>query len=118
MAIEYGMSSEEFWKCDPDLFASYRTSFINKQKTEATNNNTLCWLQGIYTQKALSVVYGNMWSKKTGKKYFSKPIDFDKKEETTKEEKSQIFEASLYQNGTFKKRYIENLKKERSDING
>ena len=28
------MSAEEFWKDDPQLFVSYRTSFINKKKRE------------------------------------------------------------------------------------
>ena len=42
------MSAEEFWKDDPQLFVSYRTSFINKKKREAEEEDYKCWLQGLY----------------------------------------------------------------------
>lgn len=42
------MSAEEFWKDDPQLFVSYRTSFINKKKREMEENDYKCWLQGLY----------------------------------------------------------------------
>ena len=37
------MSAEEFWKDDPQLFVSYRTSFINKKKREKDEIDYKCW---------------------------------------------------------------------------
>ena len=42
------MTSEEFWKDDPQLFVSYRTSFVNKKIREREENDYKCWLQGLY----------------------------------------------------------------------
>ena len=42
------MSAEEFWKDDPQLFVSYRTSFINKKQRELEELDYKCWLQGLY----------------------------------------------------------------------
>ena len=42
------MSAEQFWKDDPQLFVSYRTSFINKKKREMEEMDYKCWLQGLY----------------------------------------------------------------------
>ena len=47
-AIEYGMSAEEFWKDDPQLFVSYRTSFFNKKKREMEEIDYKCWVGGLY----------------------------------------------------------------------
>ena len=47
-AIEYGMSAEEFWKDDPQLFISYRTSFLNKKKREIEEIDYKSWLMGLY----------------------------------------------------------------------
>ena len=47
-AIEYGMSADEFWKDDPQLFVSYRTSFINKKKREMEETDYKSWLLGLY----------------------------------------------------------------------
>lgn len=42
------MSSDEFWRGDPQLFVSYRTSFLNKKKREKEELDYKCWLQGLY----------------------------------------------------------------------
>ena len=42
------MSAEEFWKDDPQLFVSYRTSFINKKKREMEETDYKSWLLGLY----------------------------------------------------------------------
>ena len=42
------MSADEFWKDDPQLFVSYRTSFINKKKREMEELDYKCWYQGLY----------------------------------------------------------------------
>lgn len=42
------MSAEEFWKDDPQLFVSYRTSFFNKKKREMEETDYKSWLNGLY----------------------------------------------------------------------
>ena len=42
------MSADEFWKDDPQLFVSYRTSFINKKKREMEELDYKSWLIGLY----------------------------------------------------------------------
>lgn len=42
------MSADEFWKDDPQLFVSYRTSFFNKKKREMEELDYKCWLSGLY----------------------------------------------------------------------
>ena len=43
------MSADEFWKDDPQLYVSYRTSFINKNNREKEELDYKCWLNGLYT---------------------------------------------------------------------
>lgn len=42
------MSADEFWRDDPQLFVSYRTSFFNKKQREMEETDYKCWLQGLY----------------------------------------------------------------------
>lgn len=124
------MSADEFWKDDPQLFVSYRTSFINKKKREMEDYDYKCWLQGLYIHDgngklfaSLKQLIGNMFSSKkdTTKidKYPIKPyLELEKEKE--KEQKKQIdlkkdkykeFEKSLVYFGSMKQRYLENLSK-------
>jgi hypothetical protein len=76
------MSSEEFWKDDPQLFVSYRTSFINKKKREMEEFDYKCWLQGLYIHdgngklvSSLKQFIGNIISKnKNNSKIDSYPL--------------------------------------------
>lgn len=118
------MSSEEFWKDDPQLFVSYRTSFINKKNREMEELDYKCWLQGLYVYKAtinseeiLRNTLVNMFSsKKQNFKFDDYPkqplseISNKKKTiEETKQEKYENFQNSLCYLGSMKQRYLENL---------
>lgn len=124
------MSAEEFWKDDPQLFYSYRTSFINKKKREMEETDYKCWLQGLYTHdgngklmSSLKQFIGNMVSKNKNNKqidtYPTKPYsetEKDKKIEINKKEKDKQdkynkFQSSLIYYGTLKQQYIEKLNK-------
>lgn len=126
------MSSEEFWKDDPQLFVSYRTSFINKKKREMEEMDYKCWLQGLYVYKAtinseevLRNTLVNMFSSKKQdlkiQEYPNKPFSETSKEEKKnenqlkeKEKKYENFQNSLCYFGSMKQRYIDKLtKKER-----
>ena len=64
MALEFGMTSKEFWQDDPNLFSSYRTFYINKYKKQSEIDNNNAWLFGLYTNIALNTSLSNMWKKK------------------------------------------------------
>ena len=124
------MSAEEFWKDDPQLFVSYRTSFLNKKRNEMEEYDYKCWLQGLYIHdgngklvSSLKQFLGNMFSKRKDTKeiptYPTKPYLEKAKEEETKEKKTQKQKEDKYKNyhnsliylGTMKQRYLEKLKK-------
>lgn len=126
------MSAEQFWKDDPQLFVSYRTSFINKKKREMEEMDYKCWLQGLYIHdgngklfSSLKQFIGNTVAsifkgKKDNKQIESYPkkpyMELEKerrKEEIEKKKKQnyQDFHNSLIYFGTIKQRYLDNLKK-------
>ena len=124
------MSSEEFWKDDPQLFVSYRTSFINRKQREMEEWDYKCWLQGLYIYKGticseelLRGTLVNMFSSKKQNfeldTYPTKPFqelqkeeERKKKETTTKKEKYENFQNSLYYFGSMKQRYREQIENE------
>lgn len=123
------MSSEEFWKDDPQLFVSYRTSFINKKKREMEELDYKCWLQGLYIYKAtlnseevLRSTLVNMFSSKKQnikiEEYPKKPLSELNKEEKQRMDKNRKnsekyinFQNSLCYFGSMKQRYLDNLEK-------
>ncbi|MBR5303444.1 MAG: hypothetical protein IKU37_01290 [Candidatus Gastranaerophilales bacterium] len=126
------MTSEEFWKDDPQLFVSYRTSFINKKKREKEELDYKCWLQGLYIHDgngklfmSLKQFIGNILasmfkgSKDNSKidTYPSKPYGELEKEENKnnkekdKKQKYEEYENSLAYFGTLKKQYLDKLSK-------
>lgn len=125
------MSADEFWRDDPQLFVSYRTSFINKKKRELEETDYKCWLQGLYIhdgnskisshlRKFISNTISSMFKgKKDNSKienYPGKPyteLEKDKRkqdEETMRTNKYKEYENSLVYYGTLKQQYIERIK--------
>ena len=119
------MSAEEFWKDDPQLFVSYRTSFINKKKREMEEEDYKSWLRGLYIHdgngKLMSslkqFIYNILAKNKDNKKidtYPSRPYMELEKEQRTKEEakinKYKEYENSLVYYGTLKQQYEQRLK--------
>lgn len=126
------MSAKEFWEDDPQLFASYRTFFINKKKRELEEFDYKCWLQGLYIHDgngklvtSLKQTLGNMFcSSKDHSKidtYPTKPyteLEREKKIDAKQKLKKQSYED--YQNsfiffGTMKQRYIDNIKNRKGE---
>jgi len=133
------MTSEEFWKDDPQLFVSYRTSFINKQKRLSEERDYLCWLQGLYIYDGNTKLFSSLKQFihnivasifKGGKdnskieSYPMKPYtvmyeekENEKKLENKKQENSQKqkdFENLVYF-GTLKQRYLNELKNKKGE---
>ena len=129
------MSADEFWKDDPQLFVSYRTSFINKKKREAEEEDYKSWLNGLYIYDGNSKLFSslkqfiyNSLSNKTDNtkidNYPNKPYselskeNKVKKEEEDKKYKFNKFQSDLVYFGTLKQRYLKNLKKEGENKDG
>lgn len=126
------MSAEEFWKDDPQLFVSYRTSFINKKKREKEEIDYKCWLQGLYIHDGNGKLFNSLkqflhnivagFSKGASKDntkidtYPVKPYNELQKDQELKEknqkrkESYEEYENSLRYFGTLKQQYINKLK--------
>jgi len=124
------MSADEFWEDDPQLFVSYRTSFINKKKRELEEVDYKCWLQGLYVHDgngklftSLKQFLHNMFAgmfkgKKDNSKidtYPSKPYMEKQKEDEQKikmqEEKKKYdeFQKDLIYFGTLKQQFTKKI---------
>lgn len=66
-AILYGMSSQEFWEGEPQLYWAYRFSFEKKIELESKEKEimlkTSAWLNGKCNEIALEVALNNAFSK-------------------------------------------------------
>ena len=130
------MSADEFWKDDPQLFVSYRTSFLNKKQREIEEWDYKCWLQGLYNHNGNGILFnslkqfinniiaGMFKGKKDTTKidaYPSKPYNELEKEqnkqkkEEERKNKYKEYENSLIYYGTMKKRYLEELQKKKGE---
>lgn len=126
------MSAEEFWKDDPQLFVSYRTSFINKKKRELEELDYMCWLQGLYIhdgngklftslkQFIGNLVAGMFKGQKDNTKIDTYPdrpynelmkVKNNEVKEKKKQQKYKEFENSLIYYGTLKQQYLDKIKK-------
>lgn len=125
------MSADEFWKDDPQLFVSYRTSFVNKKKREMEEEDYKSWLRGLYIHNGNGVLTSSLKqflhnlvasmfkSQKDNKKietYPERPYSELQKLKTkenvkkAKENKYKEFENSLIYFGTMKQRYLDRIK--------
>ena len=70
MALQYGMSTYEFWHEDKKLFNAYRKAYYNRLSENS-------WLNGLYVNLALTNLAGNIFKKKGDKalEYPDSPID-------------------------------------------
>lgn len=90
----FGMSSEEFWEYDPQLYWAYRTFYLKKIEQERERDNQYMWLQGMYIYDAFSTALNNAFSTQS-KDYAKKPYSLNGEEnkidgiELTKEEQEQ-----------------------------
>lgn len=130
------MSADEFWKDDPQLFVSYRTSFVNKKKREMEETDYKCWLQGLYQYNGNSLLFSSLKQflnnvvaslfkgTKDNKKidnYPSKPyleIEKEKRKEEEykkKQNKYKEFEQSLMFYGTMKQRYLKQIQQKKGE---
>lgn len=117
------MSADEFWKDDPQLFVSYRTSFVNKKQRETEEQDYICWLNGLYVYDGnsklnaqLRQTIGNLFAKVPNTEkidgYTKKPynvIEKEKKDEKKYNTKYNNYQNSLMYFGSIKKVYRDKL---------
>lgn len=111
------MSSKEFWEDDPNLFATYRFSYIEKEKRTIETNNYVCWLNGLYNHdgngKLLSMLrhfIASLFKKQPPldiDNYPSEPYDLlgNKKEKSIENKKQNKMEEYMKE-----MRYFSNMK--------
>ena len=117
------MSADEFWKDDPQLFVSYRTSFIKKKQREAEEQDYISWLNGLYVYDGnsklnaeLRQTIGNLFAKVPNNvkidSYIKKPfreLEKEKNENNKVDKKYQNYQNSLIYFGSIKKVYRDKL---------
>lgn len=121
------MSSDEFWKDDPQLFVSYRTSFFNKKKREMEELDYKCWLNGLYNydgnsklmaglkQLILNIVSSFSKGQKDTTKidsYPTKPyteLEKEKKKPKKIKDKHKDYHDSLMYFGSIKQIYLDRM---------
>lgn len=121
------MTSEEFWKDDPQLFVAYRTSFINKKKREMEELDYKCWYQGLYIHNSSNSLISrliqflhNMFSKVPDKgkiegypvkPYMELEKDEKNKNQINKENYKKQNETLICQ-ASMKQAYIDRIKRQ------
>lgn len=91
----YGMSLEEFWYGEADLFFAYRTSFMYKRELEQNDMDTHAWLSGLYVRQALAELWTHGMQKGgTKTKYFEEPISISKSKQKEVDEKQKKIEEN------------------------
>lgn len=100
LALQYGMSVEDFWHKDKRLFNAYQKSYY-------TGLHEKSWLDGLYFNVALCNLAGNIFAKKGAKalEYPQKPYNpFEKKpEKITKENLEDKFRELMFNNSNWLK---------------
>lgn len=98
----FGMTSEEFWEDDPQLYWSYRISFMKKLELEQKQTieyiKYSSWLNGNMNCMAHSVSLSNAFSKGSKKDFPEYEKAFkanDDKKETKKMTKEEMKEIAV-----------------------
>lgn len=91
IALKIGMTPEQFWEQDPELFWAYLEAYNQAQEEQAKYDNIMAHRQGLYFKMA----YASCWGKE---KYPLEPfkLAIDNTEESkTKEESNRKWSAYL-----------------------
>lgn len=90
-ALLFGMTLQEFWEGNPDLFYLYQDCFIDKLKMKRDEDNGFAWLQGNYFLQAFRQGLSEALSKNRHEFYPKEPY----KSKETREENSVEFEKNF-----------------------
>lgn len=100
LALQYGMSVDDFWHKDKRLFDAYQKAYYTRQYETA-------WVNGLYVNIALCNLASNIFAKKGAKalEYPQKPYNpFEKKAEpVTKDNIEEKFRELMFNNSNWLK---------------
>lgn len=100
LALQYGMSVEEFWHKDKRLYDAYQKAYYRRTYEQS-------WCIGNYVNIAINNLAGNIFAKKGAKalEYPEMPHDpFEKKpEKITKENIEEKFRELMFNNSNWLK---------------
>ena len=88
LALTFGMTYEQFWYDDPDLFYSYLEAYKLKIKNQMQYDNQMAFIQGQYTLLALQQVL--QFDKNVKRIFPSKPFDIFGESEKKNKVNSQL----------------------------
>lgn len=94
-ALIFGMTPDQFWLGDPDLYYIYQSAHIEKQKYD----NMLAWLSGKYVLDAVQQAV--QFSKNPKEIYPKKPYSLDGREK--EQYKKEVIENTKIMVASFKK---------------
>lgn len=103
----FGMTSEEFWEDDPQLYWSYRISFMKKLELEQKQTMEYIkyssWLNGNMNCMAHSISLGNSFSKGSKKEFpeYEKVFKTNDNKETKKMTKEEMKEIAVSMNNAW-----------------
>lgn len=101
LAMTLGMTYEQYWYGDPEMFVAYAELYKRQSKTEFTERDTLAWMIGSYVDAAvghvISVAFGERGKPKAH--YPDQPVYVAEVDETAKakkrEREARKFEANF-----------------------
>ena len=64
LAMELGMSYEQYWNDEPDIFITYARLYKRQRMTKFIEQDTLAWMIGSYVYAATSSVAAGLFGKK------------------------------------------------------
>jgi hypothetical protein len=108
LALEYGMTPQQFWEEDEDLFYVYQQAYVNKKHNEAH-------LIGLYVELAIEIGVNNLFAKKSEKQNYPyedvyNPLKANK--EKTEKSLLSTIDTSKNNNGIYSiKKMIEERRK-------
>ena len=84
----FGMSSEEFWEEDPQLYWAYRTFYLKQKEMEMEMMRHNAWLQGELNYVAFKIALSKLF--KSNDLEYPKFEEVFKQKETKKLSKNEI----------------------------
>ena len=95
LAIRIGMTPDQFWEDDPELFWNYWDAFEMRKKEEAREANVIAFNQGQYM--VLAIAQCLQFTKHPKQIYPKKPFGFDsdKKVQMTQEEYEKLRKVQM-----------------------
>lgn len=76
LAIQCGMTADEYWNGDPSYLTDYYRAWEKSEQRKMSDMDTQAWLDGMYATEAHTITLANAFSKKGAKKleYCESPV--------------------------------------------